>query len=70
MHLRFVGDNDEIYFKDYLHAHVEVAKEYEALKISLAEKFKQDRDGYTAAKAEFVQKYTELAKKEFGLKYL
>ena len=62
LHLRYFGDNDEIYFRDYLNAHPEIAKEYEALKLKLWKKFKHDRDGYTAAKGEFVGKYTAIAK--------
>lgn len=62
LHLRLFGDNDEIYFRDYLIAHSEVAKEYEALKKSLSKKYEHDRDGYTRAKTEFVQKYTSIAK--------
>lgn len=62
LHLRYTGDNDEIYFKNYLNTHPEIAKEYEALKLSLWKKFKHDRDGYTEAKSEFVAKYTALAK--------
>lgn len=64
LHLRCVGDNDEIYFRDYLIAHPEVAKEYEALKLELWKKFEHDRDGYTDAKSGFVKKYTALAKRE------
>ena len=62
LHLRHKGDNDEIYFRDYLNAHSEIAKKYEALKLDLWIKFEHDRDGYTAAKTEFVTKYTVLAK--------
>ena len=62
LHLRRVGDDDEIYFRDYLNAHPEVAKEYETLKLALWKKFEHDRDGYTDAKSEFVAKYTALAK--------
>ena len=63
LHLRYVGDNDEVFFRDYLNTHPEVAKEYEALKLGHWKKFEHDRDGYTAAKSEFVDKYTALAKK-------
>lgn len=63
LHLRHLGDNDEIYFRDYLNTHTEVAKEYEALKLKLWKKFEHDRDTYTNAKSEFVAKYTALAKK-------
>ena len=62
LHLRYVGDNNEIYFRDYLSAHPEIAKEYEILKLKLWKKFEHDRDGYTEAKSEFVAKYTALAK--------
>ena len=62
LHLRHFGDNDEIYFRDYLNSHAEIAKEYESLKLDLWKKFEHDRDAYTDAKSEFVAKYTALAK--------
>jgi len=62
LHLRLIGDNDEIYFRDYLIAHPDVAKKYEALKLKLWEKFEYNRDGYTDAKSKFIVKYTTLAK--------
>lgn len=61
LHLRYVGDNDEVYFRDYLITHPEIAKEYETLKLELWKKFEHDRDSYTEAKSEFVKKYTALA---------
>lgn len=64
LHLRYMGDNDEIYFRDYLNANSAVAKEYEALKLGLWKKFEHNRDGYTDAKSEFVKKYTALAKEK------
>lgn len=64
LHLRYIGDNDEIYFRDYLLKHPDIAKEYEILKLNLAKKYKYDRDAYTAAKTEFIVKYTALARKE------
>jgi GrpB-like predicted nucleotidyltransferase (UPF0157 family) len=54
---------DRICFRDYLRKNKEVAKEYEKLKMSLLDKFKYDRDGYTNAKSEFVKRITETAKK-------
>lgn len=63
IHVRKKGDNDEIYFKDYLIKNPKVAHEYELLKSSLLPKFKNNRDGYTAAKTEFVNKIMGLAKK-------
>lgn len=64
LHLRYMDDNDEIYFRDYLIAHPKIAEEYEALKLGLWKRFEHDRDGYTEAKSEFVKKYTALAKLE------
>lgn len=66
LHLRLFGDNDEIYFRDYLNAHPKVAAEYETLKLFLCKKFEHDRDGYTLAKTEFVQKYTAIAKSNYN----
>ena len=62
LHLRFEGDCDELYFRDYLNAHPEAAREYEALKISLCKKYRHNRDAYTEAKTEFVKKYTEMGR--------
>ena len=69
IHIRLAGDNDELYFRDYLNEHKEIAKEYENLKLSLWKEFEHDRDGYTNAKAEFINKYTNLAKSEYGGRY-
>lgn len=63
IHFHRTGDNDEIRFRDYLTAHPEVAKEYELLKLSLLPKYKNDRDGYTEAKSEFVRQTIERALK-------
>ncbi len=62
IHIHRTGDNDEILFRDYLIAHREAAKEYELLKLRLLPKFKHDRDGYTAAKTEFIRNIVGLAK--------
>ena len=62
LHLRYIGDHNEIYFRNYLNTHPEIAKEYETLKLMLWKKFEHDRDGYTEAKGEFIAKYTALAK--------
>ena len=47
VHIRYRGDWDEIRFKDYLIKHNDIAKEYESLKLELAEKYKHDRELYT-----------------------
>lgn len=62
LHLRLAGDHDELYFRDYLNAHPEAKKEYEALKLRLWKKYEHDRDEYTRQKTELVRKYTELGK--------
>ena len=64
IHFHKTGDNDEIFFRDYLIAHPEVAKEYEILKLSLLPKYKNDRDGYTEAKSEFVLQIIKRALKQ------
>lgn len=43
-----------INFKDYLNAFGEKAKAYDALKLSLAEQFPEDREGYTNGKKEHI----------------
>ncbi|MBD5227080.1 MAG: GrpB family protein [Bacteroidales bacterium] len=62
IHVRMTGDNDQIYFRDYLNSHSDVAKEYEDLKLSLWKSFEHNRDGYTNAKSDFITYYTGLAK--------
>lgn len=65
------GDHDElwyrVYFRDYLISHPEVADEYAVLKRELAEKFKYDREAYTEAKTEFIERVTRLALAKSGL---
>lgn len=62
IHLRVKSDIDEIRFRDYLNANPDVAREYEALKLSLYERYAPDRDAYTRAKTPFVTRITRLAK--------
>ena len=69
LHIRFPGDWGELYFRDYLIMHPELAKEYGELKRKLIEQHEHDRDGYTEAKSEFVAKWTRAAKEEYGGKY-
>ena len=69
LHLRFLGDNDELYFRDLLLSDAGLAREYEALKLSLAENFRNDRDGYTAAKGDFIRRNTTKAKEIYKGKY-
>ena len=69
LHLRKAGDNDELYFRDYLNDHPDVAKEYEKLKLSLWKPYEHDRDGYTESKTPFVKEYTQKARIEFEDRY-
>jgi GrpB-like predicted nucleotidyltransferase (UPF0157 family) len=64
VHVRYPGDWNEIRFRDYLRIHNTIAKEYEALKIRLAQKYQYDRDGYTEAKSDFIEKINTLSRKE------
>ncbi|HBJ76567.1 MAG TPA: GrpB family protein [Porphyromonadaceae bacterium] len=67
IHLRFSGDNVEIKFRNYLNTHPEIAKNYEALKLSLWKQYEFDRDGYTNAKSKFVLAVNELCKGYSGI---
>jgi GrpB-like predicted nucleotidyltransferase (UPF0157 family) len=50
-----------IAFRDFSRAHADVAHEYDALKRTLAAKFKLDREGYTDAKSPFIDAVTDRA---------
>ena len=69
LHVRFPGDWDELYFRDYLRSHPETAKSYGKLKQNLQLRYEHDRDAYTEAKTDFIQEATRLARKEMGNKY-
>jgi len=62
LHLRYDGDNDELYFRDYLSKNAAVAKEYERLKLDLWKLYEHDRDAYTAHKSDFIKYYTKKGK--------
>ena len=69
LHVRYAGDNNELYFRDYLMEHPDIAQEYEELKLRLWKEYEHNRDGYTNAKTELVKKYTEKAKILYGSRY-
>ena len=46
---------DHILFRDHLRSHPEVAASYYRLKQELAERFRADREKYTASKGEFIR---------------
>jgi GrpB-like predicted nucleotidyltransferase (UPF0157 family) len=62
IHVRYEGHWDEIPFRDYLLAHPDAAREYEELKVRLASEFRNDREGYTEGKTEFVKKVIRMAR--------
>ncbi len=69
LHLRYLGDNDELYFRDFMNANPVIAKQYEDMKLSLWERYEHDRDAYTNAKGQFISECTEKAKKEYPDRY-
>ena len=69
IHLRYAGDNDELYFRDYLNEHSDVAKEYEALKLRLWKQYEHNRDAYTNAKTDFIKRWTAEARRDYGNRY-
>lgn len=62
MHIRLIGDCDEIYFRNYLIKNPKIAKSYEEMKIALSKVYKYDRDKYKNAKKDFVAEYTKVEK--------
>jgi GrpB-like predicted nucleotidyltransferase (UPF0157 family) len=63
VHISYRGDWDEIRFRDFLIKHNEIAKEYETLKLELAEKYPNDREAYTDSKTEWIEKINNLTRK-------
>jgi GrpB-like predicted nucleotidyltransferase (UPF0157 family) len=53
-------------FRDFLRAHHDQAKRYEALKLDLAERFVNDRRAYQRGKAELILELTQLAQELAG----
>ena len=70
LHVRYLGDWNELYFRDYLLDHADVAVQYGNLKLSLWKEYEHNRDGYTEAKSEFIMRYTEKAKLEYAGRYI
>lgn len=69
VHVRYSGDWDELYFRDYLILHPEIAYKYQNLKLQLKEIYKYDREAYTQGKTNFITVITNDARKELGKKY-
>ena len=64
VHIRYIGDWDEVRFRDYLIKNKEIAKEYEILKLELADKYPNDREAYTNSKTEWIEKINNLTRKQ------
>lgn len=65
VHIVEKGSNhwgNKLLFRDYLRLHRHVAKEYERLKIKLAQKHLYNREKYTEEKSNFINKVVRLAK--------
>jgi len=69
IHIKKFGDCDELYFRDYLNDNLPKAKEYEKLKVELYNKYKPNRDLYTAGKTEFVTEIISIAKEKYKGRY-
>jgi GrpB-like predicted nucleotidyltransferase (UPF0157 family) len=67
VHVRYRGDWDERYFRDYLIRHPDTAWEYGELKRQLKKQCEFDRDAYTERKGEFVHSVVKEARKERGV---
>lgn len=59
--------NQHIFFRDYLTKHPSIAKAYETLKITLANKYQQDRENYTQKKGSFIKQVLHNAHKTTSL---
>lgn len=70
LHIRNLRDWDELYFRDYLLDHADVAVQYGNLKLGLWKEYEHNRDGYTEAKTDFIKRYTEKAKIEYAGRYM
>ncbi|QTX32580.1 GrpB family protein [Aminithiophilus ramosus] len=69
LHVRYRGDWDELYFRDYLRIRSDAAREYERLKIGLKALYERNRDRYSKGKTDFVRTHTALARALFGDRY-
>ncbi|MBV9850914.1 MAG: GrpB family protein [Armatimonadetes bacterium] len=64
---RLTGEDtfrDRLLFRDYLRAHPEEARRYEALKRDLAARFTTDREAYTDSKTDYVRSVMVRARRE------
>jgi GrpB-like predicted nucleotidyltransferase (UPF0157 family) len=78
LHIRYLGDWDELYFRDFLMENTEVATEYGKLKLNIINDIEKGiiqrvpngvPNGYSQAKLTFVKKYSDEAKQKFQNRY-
>lgn len=78
LHVRYLGNWDELYFRDFLIENPHVATEYGKLKLNIIKDIEDGKieripngkpNGYSQAKLEFVKKYTNFAKEKFHNRY-
>ncbi len=70
LHVRYLGDWSELYFRDYLIDHPDVTAEYGELKVGLLHNYKNNRDGYTKEKTYFVLEHTKKARMNYTNRYI
>ena len=78
LHLRYAGDWDELYFRDYLLDNPDIAKEYSSLKEQILTDISEGKmermpngqpNGYSNAKFSFVKEVSQKAKDAYPGKY-
>ena len=78
LHVRYAGDWDELYFRDFLLEHPDAAKEYGELKESILKEINEGKiermpngrpNGYSNAKLAFVKRISAEAKKVYRGRY-
>lgn len=78
LHVRYLGNWDELYFRDFLIENPDVSTEYGKLKLNIIKDIEKGiiermpngmPNGYSEAKLAFVKKYSNAAKREFQNRY-
>ena len=78
LHVRYLGDWSELYFRDFLKVHPDIAEEYGKLKLNILNDINDgiiermpngNPNGYSQAKFSFVEKFSAMAKHEFQDRY-
>ena len=78
LHVRYLGNWDELYFRDFLIENPDASTEYGKLKINILKDIEKGiiermpngkPNGYSEAKLAFVKKYSDIAKQKFQNRY-